>query len=253
MCACACCRYLHIHFTAPAKLAFNGAFTQAWQQQLVAHPLLAARLARDAVSLDDQGELVGGALSFVCDTHLDTKAACAKRFAFYDDARTDQVRGDVLNGKRILSDDRLACLIISSPLSHGELAQRAGLASSQHQDDGTTEHDHLAEFDYWLLTTHFLGDGMALHTTANEFFKLVASASARSETTTTTTTLDQGRTPLDAANMPLPMESRLRRDFSPLQWAVAKGEYAHSYASKQVVRTLALVHRTRSRSHPRRR
>lgn len=31
------------------------------------------------------------------------------------------------------------------------------------------------EYDLYLLSTHFLGDGMALHTTANEFFALLQS------------------------------------------------------------------------------
>lgn len=63
-----------------------------------------------------------------------------------------------LNGPRILSDERLAYLIISTS---------APTFSS-------TSPDEEQEYDLFLLSTHFLGDSMALHTTANEFFELLA-------------------------------------------------------------------------------
>lgn len=63
-----------------------------------------------------------------------------------------------LNGPRTLSDERLAYLIISTS---------APTFSS-------TSPDEEQEYDLFLLSTHFLGDSMALHTTANEFFELLA-------------------------------------------------------------------------------
>ena len=66
-----------------------------------------------------------------------------------------------LNGERTLSDERLSYLVVSTP--EGEF--------------NSSDPEHEQEYDFWLFSTHFLGDGMALHTTANEFFNLLADAS----------------------------------------------------------------------------
>jgi hypothetical protein len=72
------------------------------------------------------------------------------------DTPRDSVLDTYLNGPRTLSDDKLAKLVISSP---------------QARVDPTS--DEMVEFDYWLFATHFLGDGMALHTFSNVFFQLL--------------------------------------------------------------------------------
>lgn len=58
-----------------------------------------------------------------------------------------------LNGPRQLSQRRLSKLIISTP--------------PQLRTNGSTS------FDFLLTATHFIGDGMALHTFANDFWSLV--------------------------------------------------------------------------------
>lgn len=63
-----------------------------------------------------------------------------------------------LNGRRTLSDNRLATLIISNTASEFS--------------NGT---DSAQDYYFNFFTTHFVGDGMALHTTANEFFLLQSS------------------------------------------------------------------------------
>jgi hypothetical protein len=66
-----------------------------------------------------------------------------------------------LNGQRTLSNDRLSFLIVSSlqpfPLPNG------------------TETENSQEFDLLICAAHFIGDGMALHTFANQFFGLLGS------------------------------------------------------------------------------
>ncbi len=66
-----------------------------------------------------------------------------------------------LNGERTLSDERLSYLVISTPEA----------------EFNSPDTEHEQEYDFWLFSTHFLGDGMALHTTANEFFNLLAAPS----------------------------------------------------------------------------
>lgn len=63
-----------------------------------------------------------------------------------------------LNGSRTLSDERLSYLVFSTPES-------SFLPANLDQEQ---------EYDMHLFCTHFLGDGMALHTTANELFTLLA-------------------------------------------------------------------------------
>lgn len=66
-----------------------------------------------------------------------------------------------MNGPRTLSDDKLSQLTISAPEEQYDFSGGAG---------GDTRRD----FDFFLFSTHFLGDGMALHSTAHEFFSLLS-------------------------------------------------------------------------------
>lgn len=70
---------------------------------------------------------------------------------------------EYLNGPRFLSDDDLAHLLISTP---GDT-----FAPSE---TGAADLDAEQEYDLFILSTHFIGDGMALHSTANELFTLLA-------------------------------------------------------------------------------
>jgi hypothetical protein len=63
-----------------------------------------------------------------------------------------------LNGPRTLSDKRLSYLVVSS---------------TDKELDGKTEGER--SFDLLICSTHFLGDGMALHQFAHEFLGLVSS------------------------------------------------------------------------------
>lgn len=65
-----------------------------------------------------------------------------------------------LNGPRTLSDERLSFLVFSTPEATFTSAEATA--------------DQEQEYDMHLFCTHFLGDGMALHTTANELFTLLA-------------------------------------------------------------------------------
>lgn len=68
-----------------------------------------------------------------------------------------------LNGARTLSNDRLSFLIIGSDC-----------ASKNMSTDHIPE-DSVKNYDLMICATHFLGDGMALHQFANDFFVLLVS------------------------------------------------------------------------------
>lgn len=67
-----------------------------------------------------------------------------------------------LNGPRTLSNDRLSYLIINSEYTNKNLF-------TNHSQDT------IENYDFMICATHFLGDGMALHQFANDFFVLLGS------------------------------------------------------------------------------
>jgi hypothetical protein len=68
-----------------------------------------------------------------------------------------------LNGDRTLSNDRLSYLIISSDSSNTNIA-------ADHSPES------VKNYDLMICATHFLGDGMALHQSANDFFVILGSS-----------------------------------------------------------------------------
>ena len=72
----------------------------------------------------------------------------------------DELIDAYLNGPRTLSNARLSYLLASYP----------------HSDD-LCNSDATTEFNIMICAVHFLGDGMALHQTANDFFLLLGGKS----------------------------------------------------------------------------
>ena len=143
-------RYLHHRLSAPAHLLDGDRVFYLWAYHLLRHPLLASHLR--IKSYED--------VSFVVPHSHDMSSALASaedRFIYIDNdesTRDIDIIDSYLNGPRTLSPNRLASLIVA--------------------DRGQGE-DGLTNFEVMLLSTHFLGDGMALHTFMNEFYTLLAS------------------------------------------------------------------------------
>ena len=68
-----------------------------------------------------------------------------------------------LNGPRTLSNDRLSFLIVGSECANATIPTDQTLES-------------VKNYDLMICATHFLGDGMALHQFANDFFVLLGSS-----------------------------------------------------------------------------
>ena len=68
-----------------------------------------------------------------------------------------------LNGARTLSNDRLSYLIISSDCANTNIPIDHSVES-------------VKNYDLMICATHFLGDGMALHQFANDFFFILGSS-----------------------------------------------------------------------------
>ena len=86
-----------------------------------------------------------------------------------------------LNGPRTLSNSRLSYLIISEPARNPELLPTPPRTPSPGGEDNgedvpaqvQEELSRERQFDFFLGAMHFLGDGIALHTFANDLFTLL--------------------------------------------------------------------------------
>ena len=89
---------------------------------------------------------------------LNFLSTCVKT---YDDEMIELIDA-YLNGDRTLSNDRLSYLIISSDSANTNIP---------------TDHspESVKNYDLLICATHFLGDGMALHQFANDFFVILGS------------------------------------------------------------------------------
>jgi hypothetical protein len=74
-----------------------------------------------------------------------------------------------LNGSRTLSNERLSYLIVSQPGQSSNHLPHAG------------EHSGLADYELFICAAHFLGDGMALHSFASDFFCLLGNGKSELE------------------------------------------------------------------------
>jgi fucose permease len=124
-----------------------------------------------------------------------------------------------LNGSRTLSDQRLAYLVISTPES-----TFVSLDAANEQD-----------YDFFLFSTHFLGDGMALHATANEFFTLLAeseSGGAGANIEAVETKQGEAAGSADSSKLGPAMESKLvtNESWGKMGWSAAQVEYANEQA-----------------------
>lgn len=85
-------------------------------------------------------------------------------FGFHYNMTKNEMLDKYLNGPRMLSDDKLAAFHITTE-------QAEVSVENMTLQDGRSEQDQ--EYNVWLFATHFIGDGMALHSMANEFFTLL--------------------------------------------------------------------------------
>ncbi|TFK99712.1 hypothetical protein BDV98DRAFT_570723 [Pterulicium gracile] len=140
--------YLHLGFKATPKLVERSRVAMVWAILRVRHPLLASRIEMHAY--DD--------VRFVYDSPVSPGQALsrAEDSLDYRTQTKDELLDSYLNGPRTLSDSRLSYLILSLP--------------SEESAESISTEVHLM-----ICATHFLGDGMALHAFANDFFTLLTS------------------------------------------------------------------------------
>ncbi|KAJ7235866.1 hypothetical protein B0H12DRAFT_1256838 [Mycena haematopus] len=143
--------YLHLGFRAPPGIMKRSRVCSVWAILRLKHPLLASH-----VKMHDYDDI---RFVYVAPESAVDALESADVSLDYRSQSKDEMIDAYLNGPRTLSNERLSYLVISQQLACSETP---------------TALDPQA-FDLLLCATHFLGDGMALHNFANDFFTLLAS------------------------------------------------------------------------------
>ncbi|KAI0652039.1 hypothetical protein C8Q79DRAFT_1005272 [Trametes meyenii] len=173
--------YLHLGFKAPARVAQRARVCTAWAILRQRHPLLSARAEmRDY----DDVRFIYDAPSSAEHAYRDADANLE-----YRTQSKDELIDTYLNGPRTLSNSRLSYLILSEPPSSPTLMPTPPRtpspthvpleAESASEDEGEAEAQH--DYELLICAMHFLGDGMALHQFANDFFGLLGGAKSDDE------------------------------------------------------------------------
>ncbi|KAF9074846.1 hypothetical protein BDP27DRAFT_1380944 [Rhodocollybia butyracea] len=149
--------YLHLGFSAQPHVVVRDRVALVWAILRLKHPLLAS-----AVEMRNYEDI-----RFVFKPYTSPESALqdSNNNFEYRTGTKDELLHSYLNGARILSANRLSYLIVSQ---EPQSTDKSVIESPK--DENQTN------WDLMICTTHFVGDGMALHQFANDFFTLLASA-----------------------------------------------------------------------------
>ncbi|GAA5843624.1 hypothetical protein JCM5353_007284 [Sporobolomyces roseus] len=197
--------YLHIGFSAPSGLVTAERILEVWKTILSRHTLLWStvkfedyynihffnRVPRDSAEFDDI-----------------VRARMEIKIGLHPKGEGRNILNDYLNGERTLSDERLAHLVVSTP-----------------EESLSSKNGENQEYDFFLYSTHFLGDGMALHSTANEFFTLLSDPNFA----------PPASPPSDSPNLsllPPALESKVAtsKEWGKTAWSAAKTDFKRNEA-----------------------
>ncbi|KAI0275009.1 hypothetical protein BC834DRAFT_965456 [Gloeopeniophorella convolvens] len=168
--------YLHLGFKAPERNVSWARVRAVWAVLRMRHPLLASKVAMRGY--DD--------VRFVFHPPASPKDALADAEGQLEYRRQtkDDLIESYLNGPRTLSNDRLSYLIVSrTPTSETHLPTPP--ATPQISEDSAElpqqVADRVANYELFICAAHSIGDGMALHQFANDFFGLLGNASSQED------------------------------------------------------------------------
>nr|XP_018259757.1 uncharacterized protein I303_07825 [Kwoniella dejecticola CBS 10117]OBR81915.1 hypothetical protein I303_07825 [Kwoniella dejecticola CBS 10117] len=191
--------YVHHKLLASSSQMSPSRILHIWAYQLLLHPLLAATTRFN--SYEDIDFVPTRPTSLI-----DALTVAANRFSFLTDDR--DIIDTYLNGPRTLSDERLGYLVVKAPAAVNE----APLEKE--------------EYEIMLCATHYLGDGMALHSFMNEFYTILGS----DQSTELIASLIEEKLSGKPVGIPQSLEERLPLvgGGSKLASAVGKDELARS-------------------------
>jgi hypothetical protein len=153
--------YLHLGFVAPEHAVRRARVLIVWAILRIRHPLLASK-----VIMQDYEDV-----KFVFTPPRSPEDALVNAGCNleYRNSTKDELIDSYLNGARTLSNDRLSYLIVSqggTSLPSPPITPRSTSPSNEREYP-------LYNHDIMICAAHFLGDGMALHQFANDFFGLL--------------------------------------------------------------------------------
>ncbi|WRT70723.1 uncharacterized protein IL334_007721 [Kwoniella shivajii] len=139
--------YVHHRLNASSTHMSPSRILHIFAYQLLLHPLVASQVRFD--SYEDVFFVPSRPKSLT-----QALTVASERYSFLVDQR--EIIDTYLNGPRTLSNERLGYLVVKAP-SPNQSEQAKG------------------EYEIMLCATHYLGDGMALHSFMNEFYILLGS------------------------------------------------------------------------------
>ncbi|KAK6906569.1 hypothetical protein I203_100555 [Kwoniella mangroviensis CBS 8507] len=191
--------YVHHTLLASSSQMSPSRILHIWAYQLLLHPLLSS-----TVKFEDYEDM-----SFVpCRPRntIEALSIASDRFSFLNDQR--DIIDTYLNGPRTLSNYRLGYLVVKAPTT-------------------SISAEAKGEYEIMLCATHYLGDGMALHSFMNEFYALLGSDLTTQDISRK---ISEKLDPEEAVEIPRSLEDRLPPSKSKLASAVGKEELKRSDA-----------------------
>ncbi|KAI0031413.1 hypothetical protein K488DRAFT_52118 [Vararia minispora EC-137] len=164
--------YLHLGLTAPERLMHHDRVLSVWTILRLRHPLLASH-----VVMDDYENV-----RFV---YIPTVSSCDAKIRSAEQLRWEckgkdgeicvELIDDYLNGPRTLSNSRLSFLVISRTPNVDPYPSPPGTPQSDASGHflGPWEGERVRSYEWLMCAAHFIGDGIALHNFANDFFTLL--------------------------------------------------------------------------------
>ncbi|KZV74818.1 hypothetical protein PENSPDRAFT_681526 [Peniophora sp. CONT] len=165
--------YLHLGFKAPHRLVHRERISVVWALLRLQHPLLASHIRMH--SYDD--------IRFVYRPPGSPDAALRdadEQLEWKYEAK-DELIDTYLNGPRTLSATRLSYLIISHTPSSDPYPSPPQTPTASVDVAAMQSVEELHDFSFFLAAVHSIGDGMALHAFANDFFCLLGSSKSVQE------------------------------------------------------------------------
>ncbi|KAF9011776.1 hypothetical protein BDQ17DRAFT_1233401 [Cyathus striatus] len=183
--------FLHLAFFAPKESMGPSRVNVAWAVIRARHPLLMSK-----VILDGEDPVVP-LFSFTPPATVQEALAEARSALHFKEKTKDELIFEYMNGSRVLSDDYLSYLVISSS-----------------KVDEKDRHQH---FDLLMCAPHFTGDGSSLHQSTHDLLSLLASPLSEEELTSQLASLSDWKTQLPPA-----FETRLVAPENSIKEAASK-------------------------------
>jgi hypothetical protein len=152
----------------------------------------------------------------------------------------DELLNRYLNGKRILGSDHLSHLFFSSRFSKTSLTASLEHLRANLEEDSIRDTEEPTKYDILIATTHYIGDGMALHNFATEFFTLLSSQVGPAQLSLDVLLKAEWNKRCHSTAfkskqaLPLNLELRLPTAGGPCKRAIAKAEF-HNHQRKLIV------------------